>query len=51
VALAVSVAALERTESRGCHRRTDVTVPLDRWRTHLDVSLHDGELVIEGIPS
>lgn len=51
VALAVSVAALERTESRGCHRRTDVTVAQDRWHAHLDVSLHDGHVEIAGIPA
>jgi L-aspartate oxidase len=51
VALGVTAAACERTESRGCHRRTDVTATLERWRTHLDVSLIDGQLVITGIPT
>ncbi len=51
VAVTVSAAALARTESRGCHRRTDFTVQEERWRTHLDVSLRDGQLVIEGIPA
>lgn len=50
VAFAVAAAALERTESRGCHRRTDVAVAQDRWHAHLDVSLHDGHLEIAGIP-
>ena len=39
VAAAVVAAAQERTESRGCHRRTDFPVPDDRWLTHLDVTL------------
>jgi L-aspartate oxidase len=51
VALAVAAAASERTESRGCHRRTDVTTTVDRWIAHLDVSLGDGELTIGGIPA
>jgi L-aspartate oxidase len=51
VALAVAAAALERTESRGCHRRTDVTVAQERWHAHLDVSLRDGHVEIAGIPA
>jgi len=48
VALAVVLAAATRTESRGCHRRTDVTEPVEAWRMHLDVRLgDDGELTIE----
>jgi L-aspartate oxidase len=39
VAQAVVAAATLRTESRGCHRRTDVTEPLDIWLRHLDVRL------------
>lgn len=50
VAAAVAAAAHERLESRGCHRRTDVTVPVERWRTHLDVSMGDDTLRIEGVP-
>lgn len=50
VATAVVVSALARTESRGCHRRTDMRQPRAEWLCHLDVSMHDGELVISGIP-
>ena len=32
-------AAAARTESRGCHRRTDCPDPRDEWRLHLDVTL------------
>ena len=51
IALAVSAAAQARTESRGCHRRTDVTSPSERWRTHVDVSLVEGQLVLDGVPT
>jgi L-aspartate oxidase len=50
IALAVSAAAQARTESRGCHRRTDVTSPSERWRMHVDVSLRDGQLMLDGVP-
>jgi L-aspartate oxidase len=39
VASAVVAAATARTESRGCHRRTDHPEPRDVWLTHLDVHL------------
>lgn len=39
VANAIVAAALVRTESRGCHRRTDHPEPRDEWRRHLDVQL------------
>jgi L-aspartate oxidase len=42
VAAAVVAAATERTESRGCHRRTDFPAPRDLWLTHLTVRLDDG---------
>ncbi len=35
VASVLVAAALLRAESRGCHRRTDVTGPLDAWQAHV----------------
>lgn len=32
-------AASARVESRGCHRRTDVTEPFDAWAVHLDTTV------------
>ena len=39
VAAAVVVAARTRTESRGCHRRSDFPEPREEWLRHLDVTL------------
>ena len=39
VAAAVVGAARTRTESRGCHRRSDFPEPRDEWLRHLDVTL------------
>ena len=51
VAGAVVAAATARTESRGCHRRTDHPEPRDVWLTHLDVRADLlGELHVDGIP-
>lgn len=50
VATAVAMSALVRTESRGCHRRTDVRHARTEWVCHLGVSMHDGEVIISGIP-
>lgn len=50
VATAVALSALARTESRGCHRRTDTTQPRAEWVCHLGVSMDDGQLHISGIP-
>ncbi len=51
VAGAVVNAAGTRTESRGCHRRTDWTEPREIWQTHLTISLdRNGEIVVDGIP-
>ncbi|HEY6798135.1 MAG TPA: FAD-binding protein, partial [Kineosporiaceae bacterium] len=36
---AVTSAARRRTESRGCHRRTDVDGPREAWRRHLVATL------------
>ncbi|MCL2455491.1 MAG: L-aspartate oxidase [Micrococcales bacterium] len=35
-------AASARTESRGCHRRTDITEPSDAWAVHLDTTVVPG---------
>jgi L-aspartate oxidase len=52
VAGAVVAAATARTESRGCHRRTDHPDSRDVWLTHLDVGLGPvGELDVDGIPA
>jgi len=51
VATAVAATALARTESRGCHRRTDTPDQRDVWKRHLSVSIDGGSLVIAGIPS
>ena len=50
VASAVLRAAAARRESRGCHRRTDVTSALDEWLLHLEVVLADGRLGVRGGP-
>ncbi|CAB4796449.1 MAG: L-aspartate oxidase [Actinobacteria bacterium] len=50
VATAVVVAALARTESRGCHRRSDWPAPRDEWRRHLGVYLNGSGLHLDGIP-
>lgn len=51
VAQAVVAAATARTESRGCHRRTDHPEPRDVWVCHLDVRLdHGGAVVVAGVP-
>ena len=51
VATAVAATALARTESRGCHRRTDTPDQRDVWKRHLSVSIDGGSLLIAGIPS
>ena len=51
VAAAVVAAAQARTESRGCHRRTDHPEPDPAWVTHLDVTLDAvGALDVAGGP-
>jgi L-aspartate oxidase len=51
VATAVATSALARTESRGCHRRTDTQEASDVWKRHLAVSVDESSLIIAGIPS
>ena len=51
VAVAMVAAARARTESRGCHRRVDYPDTLDKWVTHLDVTLDSvGEICVDGTP-
>lgn len=47
VATAVVEAARKRTESRGCHRRTDVTEPQSDWTRHLRVRIVDGDVEVQ----
>jgi L-aspartate oxidase len=49
VASAVVAAAALRTESRGCHRRTDFPDPAEAWLSHLDVRMDaEGHLRVSG---
>lgn len=48
-AIAVAHAASTRKESRGCHRRTDVTMPTTDHLMHLDVSIRNGEILIDEV--
>ena len=51
VAACVVEAAIARTESRGCHRRTDWSEPRDVWLTHLTVRLDERAMpLISGVP-
>ena len=51
VATAVAASALARTESRGCHRRTDFTEQRADWICHLEVALTSDSVTIRGIPA
>jgi L-aspartate oxidase len=51
VAAVVVASASARTESRGCHRRTDWPDSRNAWLTHLQVRLDaEGGVAISGIP-
>jgi L-aspartate oxidase len=44
IALAVVTSAEQRTESRGCHRRSDFGVTLDSWKHHTCVVQDHGQI-------
>ncbi|MBM3718912.1 MAG: L-aspartate oxidase [Actinobacteria bacterium] len=46
IAAAVVESARVRSESRGCHRRTDADGPLEEWTCHLTVRLESGDIVV-----
>jgi L-aspartate oxidase len=46
IASAVVAAAQARTESRGCHRRIDVTEPDPAWQRHLVATLSNGHMEV-----
>jgi succinate dehydrogenase/fumarate reductase flavoprotein subunit len=51
IAASVVEAASARTESRGCHRRSDFTEPRDVWLVHLTERLDGGGApTVAGIP-
>jgi L-aspartate oxidase len=47
IATAVVAAAKARTESRGCHRRTDFAEPLAAWERHLMCRIVDGRVEVD----
>ena len=47
IATAVVEAAKTRTESRGCHRRTDFDVPSDSWNRHLSCRIVDDQIEVK----
>lgn len=47
IATAVVASASARTESRGCHRRTDFTEPRPEWVRHLTCGFTDGRVVVD----
>ncbi|HLZ36964.1 MAG TPA: L-aspartate oxidase [Mycobacteriales bacterium] len=50
VSTLVAVAAAARLESRGCHRRVDVTEPQPGWRAHVRLRLRHGALRVDRAP-
>jgi L-aspartate oxidase len=49
VSTLTAVAALERTESRGCHRRFDHPDPRPEWHRHQLLRYLDGEIQPVGL--
>ena len=47
IATAVVAVAKARTESRGCHRRTDFAEPLETWERHLMSRIVDGRVEVD----
>jgi L-aspartate oxidase len=47
LATALTAAALRREESRGAHRRTDITERRDDWRRHILITAHNGDIRTE----
>ena len=47
IAMTVVEAAKTRTESRGCHRRTDFDAPNDSWNHHLSCRIVDGQIEVK----
>ncbi|MGB6226466.1 MAG: L-aspartate oxidase, partial [Pseudonocardiaceae bacterium] len=50
-AAAVLAAAAARTESRGCHLRTDHPRPAERWRRSIGVVLDDAGTPVPAEPA
>ncbi|MGC1732768.1 MAG: L-aspartate oxidase, partial [Pseudonocardiaceae bacterium] len=48
---AVLAAAAARTESRGCHLRTDHPRPAERWRRSIGVVLDDAGTPVPAEPA
>jgi L-aspartate oxidase len=44
VSVLVATAASIRAESRGCHRRSDVTGPVTSWQRRVELTLDAGQL-------
>lgn len=47
LATALTTAALRRAESRGAHRRTDITERRDDWRRHILITADNGDISTE----
>jgi L-aspartate oxidase len=47
LATALTAAALRREESRGAHRRTDITERRDDWQRHILITANNGDICTE----